>query len=111
MAVNFYFYPPWNQTSFFPSTQFPPGPFTDVITSNLILKNPTNNTVIFRVKTTAPKQYCVNPNRGILDPHQEHSIAGMDWLPSNETALVLMAGFGTRDDWWPTPFGYGWAVI
>jgi len=33
--------------------------------------------VIFRVKTTAPKQYCVKPNSGILDPHQEHSIASM----------------------------------
>jgi len=29
------------------------------------------------VKTTAPKQYCVRPNSGILDPHQEHSIAVM----------------------------------
>ena len=69
-----------------PSPQFPLGPFTDVVTSNLTLKNPTNNTVIFKVKTTAPKQYCVRPNSGILDPHQEHSIAGAEPLPSNETA-------------------------
>lgn len=52
------------------------GPFTDVVTSELNLRNPTNNTVIFKVKTTAPKQYCVRPNSGVIDPHKEQSIAG-----------------------------------
>lgn len=53
------------------------GPFSDVVTSNLTLKNPTNTTVIFKVKTTAPKQYCVRPNSGVLDPHQETVVAVM----------------------------------
>lgn len=53
------------------------GPFSDVVTSELKLKNPTNNTVIFKVKTTAPKQYCVRPNSGVIDPHKEQSIAGL----------------------------------
>ncbi|CAI2306895.1 unnamed protein product [Caenorhabditis sp. 36 PRJEB53466] len=42
------------------------GPFTDVVTAHMTLKNPTSNPVCFKVKTTAPKQYCVRPNSGLL---------------------------------------------
>ena len=52
------------------------GPFTDVVTATLKLSNPTNDTVIFKVKTTAPKQYCVRPNSGMLNPHESADIAG-----------------------------------
>uniref|UniRef100_A0A158PA38 MSP domain-containing protein n=1 Tax=Angiostrongylus cantonensis TaxID=6313 RepID=A0A158PA38_ANGCA len=41
------------------------GPFTDIVNAHLQLKNPTERTVCFKVKTTAPKQYCVRPNSGI----------------------------------------------
>lgn len=30
------------------------------------LINPTNNKVYFKIKTTAPKRYCVRPNSGVL---------------------------------------------
>lgn len=53
------------------------GPFTDVVTANLTLSNPTNDTVIFKVKTTAPKQYCVRPNSGMLLPKESAIIAVM----------------------------------
>ncbi|XP_064398514.1 vesicle-associated membrane protein/synaptobrevin-binding protein-like [Halichondria panicea] len=53
------------------------GPFTDVVTATLKLSNPTNDTVIFKVKTTAPKQYCVRPNSGMLNPHESADIAVM----------------------------------
>lgn len=53
------------------------GPFSDVITANLVLHNPSNKTVLFKVKTTAPKQYCVRPNSGILEPGKEQTIAVM----------------------------------
>lgn len=43
------------------------GPFTEVITSTLRLSNPTDRRVCFKVKTTAPKRYCVRPNSGIVD--------------------------------------------
>lgn len=43
------------------------GPFTQVITSTLRLSNPTDKKVCFKVKTTAPKRYCVRPNSGIVD--------------------------------------------
>ncbi|CAG2188011.1 VAPA [Mytilus edulis] len=38
------------------------GPFTDVVTSELKLTNPSDQKVCFKVKTTAPKRYCVRPN-------------------------------------------------
>ncbi|KAF3856620.1 hypothetical protein F7725_017343, partial [Dissostichus mawsoni] len=43
------------------------GPFSDVVTTNLKLSNPTDRNVCFKVKTTAPRRYCVRPNSGILD--------------------------------------------
>ncbi|KAJ8407015.1 hypothetical protein AAFF_G00292910 [Aldrovandia affinis] len=44
------------------------GPFTDVITTNLKLKNPSDRPVCFKVKTTAPRRYCVRPNSGLIEP-------------------------------------------
>lgn len=44
------------------------GPFTDVVTTNLTLRNPTDKKVCFKVKTTAPRRYCVRPNSGIIEP-------------------------------------------
>nr|KAF6472864.1 VAMP associated protein B and C [Molossus molossus] len=43
------------------------GPFTDVVTTNLKLGNLTDRNVCFKVKTTAPRRYCVRPNSGIID--------------------------------------------
>uniref|UniRef100_A0A8C4JKU6 MSP domain-containing protein n=1 Tax=Dromaius novaehollandiae TaxID=8790 RepID=A0A8C4JKU6_DRONO len=42
-------------------------PFTDVVTTNLKLGNPTDRNVCFKVKTTAPRRYCVRPNSAIID--------------------------------------------
>ncbi|XP_068197572.1 VAMP (vesicle-associated membrane protein)-associated protein A, like [Antennarius striatus] len=44
------------------------GPFTEVVTTNLNLKNPSDRKVCFKVKTTAPRRYCVRPNSGVIDP-------------------------------------------
>ncbi|KTG33411.1 hypothetical protein cypCar_00025877, partial [Cyprinus carpio] len=43
------------------------GPFTDVVTTTLKLANPTDRSVCFKVKTTAPRRYCVRPNSGVID--------------------------------------------
>ena len=56
------------------------GPFSDVITANLVLRNPSSKTVLFKVKTTAPKQYCVRPNSGLLEPDNQQTIAGLDGI-------------------------------
>ena len=52
------------------------GPFTEVVTSTLVLHNPSNDPVIFKVKTTAPKQYCVRPNSGLLNSQEQSVISG-----------------------------------
>ncbi|XP_069113804.1 vesicle-associated membrane protein/synaptobrevin-binding protein-like [Argopecten irradians] len=53
------------------------GPFTDVVTSNLKLSNPEGRKVLFKVKTTAPKRYCVRPNSGIIEPGASVTVAVM----------------------------------
>ncbi|CAO3597409.1 unnamed protein product [Absidia cylindrospora] len=42
-------------------------PLTGVTKETLLVKNPNAEPVIFKVKTTAPKQYCVRPNAGRIN--------------------------------------------
>ncbi|KAI4105345.1 MAG: hypothetical protein L6R37_002795 [Teloschistes peruensis] len=42
-------------------------PFTHEVTQLLRLRNPGTEPIAFKVKTTAPKQYCVRPNSGKID--------------------------------------------
>ena len=53
------------------------GPFTQIVTSELSLKNPSARRVLFKVKTTAPKRYCVRPNSGVLDPGASAVVSGI----------------------------------
>ncbi|KAF9324332.1 phosphatidylinositol-binding protein scs2 [Podila minutissima] len=46
-------------------------PLTESIKETLIIRNPTQLPIAFKVKTTAPKQYCVRPNSGLVGPGQE----------------------------------------
>ncbi|CAF9931961.1 MAG: phosphatidylinositol-binding protein scs2 [Heterodermia speciosa] len=46
-------------------------PFTREVTQLLRLGNPSNDPMAFKVKTTAPKQYCVRPNSGRIEPGGE----------------------------------------
>ncbi|KAF1811105.1 VAMP-associated protein [Eremomyces bilateralis CBS 781.70] len=43
-------------------------PFDHEVSQILSLRNPHDDPVAFKVKTTAPKQYCVRPNSGRIDP-------------------------------------------
>jgi hypothetical protein len=52
------------------------GPYTSVVTSELKLTNPTQKRILFKVKTTAPKCYCVRPNSGILEPGGQAVVSG-----------------------------------
>ncbi|CEP16026.1 hypothetical protein [Parasitella parasitica] len=47
------------------------GPFTRVVKELIHVKNSGSEPVIFKVKTTAPKQYCVRPNAGRIEPNSE----------------------------------------
>lgn len=46
-------------------------PFTAEVSQILKIKNPNHTPVAFKVKTTAPKQYCVRPNSGRIEPGKE----------------------------------------
>ncbi|KAF9950341.1 phosphatidylinositol-binding protein scs2 [Mortierella alpina] len=46
-------------------------PLTEAIKETLIIRNPTQLPIAFKVKTTAPKQYCVRPNSGRVEAGQE----------------------------------------
>ncbi|KAF2178107.1 MSP domain-containing protein [Zopfia rhizophila CBS 207.26] len=46
-------------------------PFQQEVSQTLRLKNPHSDPVAFKVKTTAPKQYCVRPNSGRIEPGKE----------------------------------------
>ncbi|TRY96100.1 hypothetical protein DNTS_025487 [Danionella cerebrum] len=70
------------------------GPFTDVVTSTLRLKNPSDSKICFKVKTTAPKRYCVRPNSGALEPGASTSVSVMlqpfDYDPSEKNKHKFM---------------------
>lgn len=42
----------------------------------MTLKNPSDKKVAFKIKTTAPKRYCVRPNCGELGPKEKAEISG-----------------------------------
>ncbi|XP_014240845.1 vesicle-associated membrane protein-associated protein B-like [Cimex lectularius] len=50
------------------------GPFTKMVSAFITLHNPTNKSVLFKIKTTAPKKYCVRPNSGELLPDERTTI-------------------------------------
>ena len=41
----------------------------------MLLTNVSNERVCFKIKTTAPKRYCVTPNLGVIGPHQSVQIS------------------------------------
>jgi vesicle-associated membrane protein-associated protein A len=52
------------------------GPFEDYVSVSLTIRNPTDKRMAFKIKTTAPKRYCVKPNSGVLDPGQLMKVNG-----------------------------------
>jgi hypothetical protein len=53
------------------------GPFNVVSTTTLKLANSGNERLAYKIKTTAPKRYCVKPNSGFLDAHATANIQVM----------------------------------
>lgn len=53
------------------------GPFGVVSTTGLKLANSGNERLAYKIKTTAPKRYCVKPNSGFLDAHATANIQVM----------------------------------
>ncbi|KAI0386610.1 VAMP-associated protein [Hypomontagnella monticulosa] len=50
-------------------------PFTAEVSEVLRIRNTNTYPVAFKVKTTAPKQYCVRPNSGRVEPGKEVEVA------------------------------------
>jgi vesicle-associated membrane protein-associated protein A len=70
------------------------GPFKEVVTTELHLSNPSDQKVAFKVKTTAPKRYCVRPNSGIIEPKAKVTVAVMlqpfDYDPNEKNKHKFM---------------------
>lgn len=67
--------PPANRCSF--SSFLILGPLTRLVSENLSVRNQqTDAHVAFKVKTTAPKQYCVRPNSGKIKPGETVQVQG-----------------------------------
>ncbi|XP_026866551.1 vesicle-associated membrane protein-associated protein B/C isoform X4 [Electrophorus electricus] len=70
------------------------GPFTDVVTTALKLANPTDRNVCFKVKTTAPRRYCVRPNSGVIDAGTSINVSVMlqpfDYDPNEKSKHKFM---------------------
>ncbi|CEJ80739.1 hypothetical protein VHEMI00906 [[Torrubiella] hemipterigena] len=49
-------------------------PFTVEVSQTLTLRNTSSTPLAFKVKTTAPKQYCVRPNAGRIEPGQDFDV-------------------------------------
>lgn len=50
-------------------------PFTVEVSRVLKIKNTHTSPIAFKVKTTAPKQYCVRPNSGRIEPGREVEVS------------------------------------
>ncbi|XP_059836356.1 vesicle-associated membrane protein-associated protein B/C isoform X2 [Hypanus sabinus] len=75
-------------------SSLPAGPFTDVVTTNLKLSNPSDKNVCFKVKTTAPRRYCVRPNSGVIDAGTSINVSVMlqpfDYDPNEKSKHKFM---------------------
>lgn len=53
-------------------------PFTlEVVKCDLTLTNPTKDARVFKIKTTAPKTYCVRPNAGLVLAGESKVVQGI----------------------------------
>lgn len=63
------------------------GPFDDYVSVSLTIRNPTLKRIAFKIKTTAPKRYCVKPNSGVLDPEQNMKVNGVCFASTKYSEL------------------------
>ncbi len=66
------------------------GPFDDYVTVSLSIRNPTFKKIAFKIKTTAPKRYCVKPNSGVLDSQQTMKVNGKLYRQSAYFLMIFL---------------------
>ncbi|CDS06101.1 hypothetical protein LRAMOSA08629 [Lichtheimia ramosa] len=49
-------------------------PLTQLVTEKLLIHNDNDAPLAFKVKTTAPRQYCVRPNAGLIEAHSHQEV-------------------------------------
>lgn len=49
-------------------------PFDKASETKMLLANTSAEVICFKIKTTAPKRYCVRPNTGVIEPYQSKEI-------------------------------------
>lgn len=93
------------------------GPFTTAVSAVMTLTNPSDRKVCFKIKTTAPKRYCVKPNSGLIDSKQTVqvtvSLQPFEYDPNekNRHKFMVQAMFAPDGDinqetlWKDTPGG------
>ncbi len=64
---------------------------------SLCLKNNSDYAVAFKVKTTAPKRYCVRPNSSVIKPHESMQVRIVMQV------AFLAAGVHARHAYAPAP--------
>uniref|UniRef100_A0A8C4P7M5 MSP domain-containing protein n=1 Tax=Dromaius novaehollandiae TaxID=8790 RepID=A0A8C4P7M5_DRONO len=76
-------------------------PFTDGVTTNLKLGSPTDRNKCFKVKTTAPRRYCVRPNSAIIDAgtsiHVSVILQPFDYDPNEKSKHKFMSVLAPAD--------------
>jgi hypothetical protein len=60
-----------------------------MVKRTLTVANPNDQPIMFKVKTTAPKQYCVRPNSGRVEPNERIEVQGV-LTGTRPFQLVLM---------------------
>ncbi|CAL4146431.1 unnamed protein product, partial [Meganyctiphanes norvegica] len=78
------------------------GAFNDEVIFQLKLTNPTGKRISYRVKTTAPRWYCVRPNIGLVEPHQAVTVViilqPFDYDPHEKINHKFMVQFQQESD-------------
>ncbi|KAI9354303.1 PapD-like protein, partial [Zopfochytrium polystomum] len=71
-------------------------PFDKVVKRTMTLTNTTAETVAFKVRTTAPRAYCVRPNTGRIPPGATVEVEVM-LQPNPETKGSMTRGSDCKD--------------
>jgi len=77
------------------------GPFNVVSTTALKLFNSGNERLAYKIKTTAPKRYCVKPNSGFLEVQNTASVQ----------VMLQPQGIGQQDDRMKHKFMVQWVIV
>ncbi|XP_072378024.1 vesicle-associated membrane protein-associated protein B-like [Diabrotica undecimpunctata] len=68
------------------------GRYDEPVTSTLTLANPSDKRVIFKIKTTAPRMYCVRPPSGTINANEKRQIT-ISFQPSDDAVDTTMHKF------------------